>query len=102
MYKKALSKDLKFSEAYYRLALTDLKLGAPGEAVQMLRRALDDKQYQNTDAVVQLANIYLIASTQNQKEGPQLLDEAATLAQNYSTRIRSPSMATGSPVRSRC
>ncbi len=81
MYRKALSKDLKFSEAYYRLALTDLKLGAPGDAVQMLRRALDDKQYQNSDAVVQLANIYLIASTQNSKEGPQLLDEADTLAQ---------------------
>jgi tetratricopeptide (TPR) repeat protein len=81
MYKKALSKDLKFSEAYYRLALTDLKLGALGDAVQMLRRALDDKQYQNADAAVQLANIYLIASTQNGKESAQLLEEAGTLAQ---------------------
>ncbi len=81
MYRKALSKDLKFSEAYYRLALTDLKLGAPGDAVRMLRNALDDKQYQNTDAVVQLANIYLVASTQNEKESAQLLEEASTLAQ---------------------
>lgn len=79
MYKKALSKDLKFSEAYYRLALTDLKLGAAGDAVQMLRRAVSDPLYQNNDATVQLANIYLIAS-QNSKEGPQLLEEAGTLA----------------------
>ncbi len=80
MYKKALSKDLKFSEAYYRLALTDLQLGAPGEAVAMLRRAVGDESYKNNDALIQLANIYLIASAQDEKQRPQLLEEASELA----------------------
>jgi tetratricopeptide (TPR) repeat protein len=80
-YKKALTKDQKFSEAYYRLALADLQLGAAGEAVAMLRRAVSDETYKNNDAAVQLANIYLVASTQNEKQGPRLLDDAAELAQ---------------------
>lgn len=80
MYKKALSKDLKFSEAYYRLALTDLQLGAPGEAVAMLRRAVGDESYKNNDALTQLAEIYLVASAQNEKQRPQLLDDASELA----------------------
>jgi tetratricopeptide (TPR) repeat protein len=80
-YKKALSKDQKFSEAYYRLAMADLQLGNAGEAVQMLRRAVSDTNYQNDEAAVQLANIYLIASTQDEKQSPQLLEEAAGLAQ---------------------
>ena len=36
MYRKALQKDLRFGEAYYRLALTDLKLAAYSDAVRML------------------------------------------------------------------
>jgi tetratricopeptide (TPR) repeat protein len=80
MYKKALSKDLKYSEAYYRLALTDLQLGVPGEAVAMLRRAVGDESYKNNDAVVQLANIYLIASAQDEKQRPQLLEDASELS----------------------
>jgi len=64
MYRKALTKDQLFGEGYYRLALTDLQLGALGDAVGMLRRAVD-LQADNLDAKVQLANIYLIASTQD-------------------------------------
>jgi len=79
MYKKALSKDQRYGEAHYRLALADLKLGALGEAVGELRRAVD-LQPDNNDAKVQLANIFVFASTQDQKNGPQLLDEASDLA----------------------
>jgi tetratricopeptide (TPR) repeat protein len=79
MYKKALSKYQLFGEAYYRMALTDMQLGAVGEAVGMLRRAVE-LQDDNLDAKVQLANIYLIASTQDEKNGPQLLEDAAELA----------------------
>jgi tetratricopeptide (TPR) repeat protein len=79
MYKKALSKDQLFGEAYYRMALADLQLGAAGEAVGMLRRAVE-LQPNNTDAAVQLANIYLFASTQDQQHAAQLLEEAATLS----------------------
>jgi tetratricopeptide (TPR) repeat protein len=80
MYKKALSKDQKFGEAYYRLGLTDLKLGALGEAVGMLRRAAD-LQPDNPDAANQLANIYVFASTQDQQHAGQLLEEASGLAE---------------------
>src|SRR6476620_4495091 len=79
MYKKALSKNQLSGEAYYRLALADLQLGAPGEAVGMLRRAVE-LQPDNMAAAVQLANIYLFASTQDQKNGAQLVEEGATLA----------------------
>jgi len=79
MYKKALSKNQLSGEAYYRLALADLQLGAPGEAVGMLRRAVG-LQPDNMAAAVQLANIYLFASTQDQKNGAQLVEEGATLA----------------------
>ncbi|MCU1335133.1 MAG: Tetratricopeptide 2 repeat protein [Bryobacterales bacterium] len=80
MYKKALSKDQRFGEAHYRLALADLQLGALGEAVGELRKAVE-LQPDNTDAAVQLANIYLFASTQDQQHAPQLIEEAATLSE---------------------
>src|SRR5579862_430802 len=41
MYRRALQKDLKFGEAYYRLALADIKLAAYGDAVRALRRAVE-------------------------------------------------------------
>jgi tetratricopeptide (TPR) repeat protein len=79
MYRKALTKDQRYGEAYYRLALADLQLGSLSEAVGMLRRSVD-LQPDNKDAAVQLANIYLFASTQDEKNGAQLLEEAADLA----------------------
>src|ERR1700675_3097782 len=57
MYRKALTKDQRYGEAYYRLALADLQLGSLSEAVGMLRRSVD-LQPDNKDAAVQLANIY--------------------------------------------
>jgi tetratricopeptide (TPR) repeat protein len=64
MYRRAVKADLRFGEAYYRLALTDLKLGAYGEAVHMLQRAVD-LQPTNVDAITKLADLYLLASTQD-------------------------------------
>jgi len=80
MYRKAYAKSPLFGEAYYRMGLTDMKLGGLGEAVQMFRRAVE-LQPDNTDAPVQLANIYLFAATQNAKQAPQLLEEASTLTE---------------------
>src|SRR5260221_1587669 len=40
MYRTALQKDQKFGEAYYRLALAELKTEQPFAAVQSLRRAV--------------------------------------------------------------
>jgi predicted Zn-dependent protease len=85
MYRKAYAKSPLFGEAYYRMGLTDMKLGALGEAVQMFRRA-KELQPDNADARVQLANIYLFATTQNSKEAPQLLDETSKLAEEILTK----------------
>ena len=79
MYRKALSRDALFGEAYYRMGLTDLKLGALGDAVGMFRRSVE-LQKDNIDAAVQLATIYLFAATQNAKQAPQFLEEASVLA----------------------
>ena len=78
MYRKAIAKSPLFGEGYYRLALTDLKLGNLGESAGMLRRARE-LQPDNLDARVQLANIYLFASGNNDKQGPELLKDAASL-----------------------
>src|SRR5258708_6241117 len=66
MYKSALKKDLKYGEAYYRLALTDMKLGRLQEAMGDFRRALD-LQPGNMDAASNLADIYMIAYMGGQK-----------------------------------
>src|SRR6266568_7561348 len=62
MYRTALQKDQKFGEAYYRLALTELKTEQPFAAVQSLRRAVEllkPDQPQRMDARVKLADVYL-------------------------------------------
>src|SRR5258707_15542189 len=48
MYRRALQKDLRYGEAYYRLALADIKLAAYADAVRSLHRAVE-LQPQNTD-----------------------------------------------------
>src|ERR1700678_4141536 len=64
MYRRAVQKNLRYGEAYYRWGLTDLKLGAYGEAVHMLRRAVD-LEPNNVDAITKLADIFLLASAQD-------------------------------------
>ena len=61
MYRKAIKTDLRFGEAYYRLGLTELRLSAFGDAAHSLRRAVD-LQPNNTDAVVKLGNLLLLAA----------------------------------------
>src|SRR5260370_8658175 len=41
MYRTALQKDMKYGDAHYRLALTELKLDQPVAAVGELRRAVE-------------------------------------------------------------
>src|ERR1700722_16419964 len=64
MYRRALQKDLRYGEAYYRLALADIKLAAYGDAVRSLHRAVE-LQPENSDAVVKLADIYMLAIAQD-------------------------------------
>src|SRR6266404_2764500 len=60
MYRNALKKDPRYSDAYYHLGLVDLKLGLYGEARRALVRAVEtDTEKKNSDAVVKLADLYL-------------------------------------------
>jgi len=80
MYRRALQKDLRFGEAYYRLALTEINLTAYGDAVRSLRRAVE-LQPDNADAAVKLADIYMVAAAQDKTNSPQLLKDAKELAE---------------------
>src|SRR5262245_6603026 len=61
LYRSALRKDQKFAEAYYRLALSEFKLGRTGDAVGPLRRAAEllPAGTERNDARSRLADIYL-------------------------------------------
>src|ERR1700761_6309561 len=63
MYRRALEKDKLFGEAYYHLALTDLKEGNVNTAVPDFRKAVDlikpDKP-DHWDALTKVTDIYLV------------------------------------------
>ena len=83
MYRTALQKDAKFGEAYYRWALTDLKMQQPVAAVQHLRRAVEllkPDQPERTDARVKLADIYLDYLERSAKREGEALDESERIA----------------------
>jgi Flp pilus assembly protein TadD len=79
MYRRALQRDLRFGEAYYRLGLTDIKLASYSDAARMFRRAVE-LQPENTDAATKLADIYLVASSQDPAHSSQMLKEVRELA----------------------
>ncbi len=63
MYRNALKKDPKYSEAYYRVALAELRMGRPNDAEKDLRRALDTKPSAaiEADARAELGDLYLFS-----------------------------------------
>jgi len=79
MYRRALQKDLRFGDAYYRLALADIKLAAFGDAVRALRRAVE-LEPDNADAAVKLSDILLVAVNQDRDHGEDLIKEVKQLA----------------------
>ena len=80
MYRRALQKDLRFGEAYYRLGLTDLKLQAYSDAARALRRAVE-LQPNNTDAATKLADMEMIAAVQKGPNQEALVKEVQELAE---------------------
>jgi tetratricopeptide (TPR) repeat protein len=80
MYRRALSKDARYGEAWYRLGLTNMQLGVPAEAVRAFSRAreLDPS---NTDAVVKLADLELLFYVTNGQSYRQLLSDVKELDQ---------------------
>lgn len=79
LYRKALSKDMRFGEAYYRLGLTELKLNRVPDAVKALRRAVE-LQPDNLEAAAQLADIYLLSYFGNPRREEWLTNELTELA----------------------
>ncbi|MBV9406743.1 MAG: tetratricopeptide repeat protein, partial [Acidobacteriaceae bacterium] len=85
LYQKAIAKDKKNAEAYYREGLNLLDDRNPVQAVQFLRRAVDLKP-DNTDAEAKLAEIYLEAYSSNPNKFKALLPEVRDLTQKILQR----------------
>lgn len=79
MYRRALQKDARFGEAYYRLGLVSLKMGAFGDAYKALWTVME-LQPQNADAMAKLGDLVLLAAAQNAVLAPKRLEEADELA----------------------
>lgn len=79
MYRRALAKDPKNGDAYYRLGLVSLKLQGWGDAANALRRAVD-LQPNNADAATKLADLYWMAYVANPKNSKNLVPEITDLA----------------------
>ena len=79
MYRRALQKDLKSPDAYYRLGLTDLELHNWSDAARSLQRAaqLDPN---NADAASKLADLYFAHYLSNQKANASDLNEVKVIA----------------------
>ena len=82
MYRRALQKDLRYGEAWYRLGLTNLKLQDFVEARKDFLRAMD-LDPSNLDAIVKAADldlaVALVSPKQREKAGIDLKDMVATL-----------------------
>lgn len=84
MFRKAISVDRMNPEAYYRLGLTEEKMGIPGAAVREFRRTLD-LQANHMEARKHLADLYLrnyqafwqnpFASAEQHKQARKPLEE---------------------------
>ena len=84
MYRRALQKDMRFGEAYYRLGLSELKLGRPVDAMRALQRAveLDSK---NLEAPARLAEIYLTFYAVDPRKPKEFIKEIEDLARKLTT-----------------
>jgi tetratricopeptide (TPR) repeat protein len=85
MYKKALVKDKKSGEAYYRLGIASMDLGAPLDALRAFQRAVETEQKlpddERLDAVSRLANLYLGAYIYDSRHPKELLNEMKALGE---------------------
>src|SRR6476661_2578391 len=79
MYRRALNKDAKNGDAYYRLGLASLKLSAWSDAAHALRRAID-LQPNNADAATKLADLYWLFYTNDPIARKSLVPEIQDLS----------------------
>jgi tetratricopeptide (TPR) repeat protein len=85
MYLNAIKADPRFGEAYYKLALTNLSLGAYAEAVGNLQRTVE-MQPENLDAHSKLADIYLNVYSSNPAKNKNYLNDIRDLAARMEKR----------------
>lgn len=85
MYLNAIKTDPRFGEAYYKLALTNLQLGSPGEAVGNLQRTIE-LQPENLDAYSKLADLYLAAFASSPAKSKHVMTEVQSLVDRMAKR----------------
>ncbi|MBK7931670.1 MAG: tetratricopeptide repeat protein [Bryobacterales bacterium] len=79
IYRKALQKDARYGEAYYRLGLSELRLGRYGEALRAFERA-SELQPENEDASSRLGDLYLSIYLSDRTRFKQLLTDFSELS----------------------
>lgn len=89
MFRNALKEDARYGEAYYRLALTSLKLGQYPDAVNALKRSVE-LQPDNLDAARQLSDIYIQVYAGDPKKSAWALKEVEDIASRLKKRTRIP------------
>lgn len=85
MYLNAIKVDPRFGEAYYQLALTNLRLGSYGEALGNLQRTIE-LQPENLDAHSKLADIFLNAYASNPVKYKNLMNDIRDLSSRIEKR----------------
>ena len=80
MYRRALSKDMRNADAWYRLGLTNMKLSILPEARRDFLRAME-LDPNNTDAVVKLGEIDLVYYMADSRGNKALLGDIKELTQ---------------------
>jgi len=79
MFRNALKEDARYGEAYYRLALTSIKLGQYPDAVNAFKRSVE-LQPDNLDAARQLSDIYITVYSSDPKKQAGFLKETEDIA----------------------
>src|SRR6267154_2716607 len=74
MYRRALSKDMRYGDAWYRLGLTNMKLTIYPEARRDFSRAMEIDP-NNTDAIVKLGDIDLVYYMLDSRGNKSLLSD---------------------------
>jgi len=85
MYRRALSKDMRNGEAWYRLGLTNMKLTLYPEARRDFSRAMEIDS-KNTDAIVKLGDIDLVYYVKDSRGNKALLTDLKDLTQQLLKR----------------
>lgn len=84
MYQRALQKDKRFDEAWYRLALLQVKQNNFSEAISSLRRAVEVNP-KHPDAPGRLLDLYSLAYGANPKQQDAIAKEIAALVKTIQT-----------------